>query len=656
MRSMALAALTFMLVALKGPAAEPKSEPIALATPKLQLVDRKVSSDLFVWSDICNVYVLRQNGAALLIDLGDGSVLEHLAEIGVTNVEWVLLTHHHREQCLGAPRLKTAGTKFAAPAAERSLFEQPASFRKMNVRLGDAFTVHGASYVRPPLEPIHLDRTFSSMDTFAWRGLEITCLDTRGNSPGGMSYLIRQKNGQWLAFSGDVMLKDARMHTWFDSEWDYGFAAGIYALVNSASLLECYHPRYLLPSHGPVIPGPDKELASYQIKLRRLEKLLLRGYDVNTFASADQDRASKPTVVPFVWQITPHIFKFKGPNFFPNLNLILADNGHALAVDCGLFDEGFLDRSLELMRERLGLKQIDAVIISHMHGDHILEAPHLREKWGAQIWALDRMADKFEHPERYDYSAPIQAYGKGFDSVKIDRVFHSGEKLDWQGYHLQVDWMPGQTEFAMCLQGEIDGRKVAFTGDNIFADPRNPKQDGHEAVVAHNSAILDEGYILGAEYLHRLKPDLILGGHSYVMNRPADLIERYRHWAYQMRDTFRALSSRADYRYWFDPFWVRAEPYRLKLKPGESTEFALHLRNFDSHEQKQTIQVLTPPGLKVNTPRLEASIGPSGRKEISIKISADGNASKGVSIIAFDVTAGGERFGPLFDVIVEVVE
>jgi hypothetical protein len=45
------------------------------------------------------------------------------------------------------------------------------------------------------------------------------------------------------------------------------------------------------------------------------------------------------------------------------------------------------------------------------------------------------------------------------------------------------------------MHGMIDGRKVAFTGDNIFGDTDNPDQTGHEAMVAHNSAILEEGYI-----------------------------------------------------------------------------------------------------------------------------------------------------------------
>src|ERR1051325_3401191 len=61
--------------------------------------------NLFVWSDTCNVYVLRDGDTALLINLGDASVLDHLSEIGVKRVDWVLFTDHHREQCQGAPKL-----------------------------------------------------------------------------------------------------------------------------------------------------------------------------------------------------------------------------------------------------------------------------------------------------------------------------------------------------------------------------------------------------------------------------------------------------------------------------------------------------------------------------------------------------------------------
>ncbi|MGO8929623.1 MAG: MBL fold metallo-hydrolase [Limisphaerales bacterium] len=622
-------------------------------------VDPSLAPDLFVWSDTCNVYVVRDGEAALLIDLGDGSVLDHLKEIGVQRVEWVLFTHHHREQCQGAPRLKGTGAQVAAPEAERDLFEKPADFRKMKVRLEDRFTIHGSSYVRPPIQPIPLNRAFQTNDTFTWHGREFLCVDTRGNSPGGMSYLLQRGNG-WVAFSGDLMLDGAKMHTWYDTEWDYGFAAGIQALRKSVSTLANYRLLWLLPSHGPAVSSPLEEFAEFSRKLERLERLYVRGYDVERGSVAYQDKVSTPTVVSNIWQVTPHLFKFKRPNFWPNFGLIIADSGRGLAVDCGLLDEQFLDTALEGLRGHYGLKTIDAVIISHMHGDHFLEASHLRKEWGTKIWALDNMVDKMEHPERFDYSAPIQAYGKKredgspVDGVRVDRAFKPGESFKWEGYRFTVDWMPGQTEFALCLHGEIDGRKVAFTGDNIFGDPDNPTQTGHEAMVAHNSAILEEGYIYGAEFLSRLKPDILVGGHSFVMDHPTAFIGRYRKWSYEMRDAFQALSPDPDYRYWFDPFWVRAEPYRIALQPGQTERVNVFARNFRSRKQTHRIEIHIPPGLVAEPAVLEGKLSAGSRRAFPIRIKAAANAPSGVQILALDVTLDGQRYGERFDFVVGI--
>ena len=624
-----------------------------LAAATFSRPDAKGQPDLFAWTDTCNVWVLRDGEAALLINLGDGSVLDHLADIGVKRVEWVLFTDHHREQCQGAPRLAGIDAKVGVPAAERALFERPADFRKMKVRLGDAFTVHGASFVRPPIQPIVVERAFEKMDTFTWHGHEFWCVDTRGSSPGAMSYLLRS-GPRWLAFTGNLMLDGAKLHNWFDSEWDYGFAAGVWALANSASQVAGYVPAWLLPAHGTAIHQPAHQLAEFQEKLGRFERLLVRGYPVATFASAVQDRVSRPTKAPHVWQVLPHVYKFRGPDFFPNFYIIIADSGHALAVDCGLLTPTVLHAAIEGMKRELGLKQIDAVIPTHMHGDHMLQAPLLREKYGTQIWGLDRMADVCAHPEWFDYAAPIQAYGIGVDGVKFDRLFRDGEKLHWEGYEFTVDWMPGQTEFALAVQGVIDGKRVIFTGDNLFGDPADPAQTGHEAMVAHNSAILEEGYIQGSEYLSRSKPDLLLGGHSYVMPDPAQFIERYRRWSYAMRDAFRGLSSEADYRYWFDPFWVRAHPYRSTVRAGESVELTLHLRNFQARPQTHRIEIHTPPGLSAEPRALEGQLAREAREKFSFRITAAPGSKPGVQLIAFDITRDGVRQGELFDAILEV--
>ncbi|MGH8730450.1 MAG: MBL fold metallo-hydrolase, partial [Burkholderiales bacterium] len=633
-------------------AASPQPAPASASKRSLRSFAGQGMPDLFVRTDTCNVYVLRDGDAALLIDLGDGSVLDQLADIGVKRVEWVLFTHHHREQCQGHPRLKKWNAKVGAPDAERAFFERPADFRKMKARLYDPFTVYGSSFVRPPIQPIPVDRAFEKMDTFEWRGHSFWCLDTRGHSPGGMSYLLR-RGPRWLAFTGDLMLEDARLHTWFDSEWDYGFGSGIWALANAAGQVAGFEPEWLLPSHGAPIPKPAAELERFRKKLVAFERLYLRGYPVHTFSSAIQDKVSRPTVAPHVWQVLPHVFKLRGPNYFPNFYLIMAPSGRGLIVD-GMGDTKALDEALKGMQQRLGLTGIDAVIPTHMHGDHTIGVPHLREKWGAQVWALDRMAAVLERPEAFDYLAPSPAYNTGVESIRLDRVFKDGETFEWEGYKFTIDWMPGQTEFALALRGTIDGRKVVFTGDNIFGDPDDPTQNGHEAVASRCSAIFEEGYIYGGEYLSRIKPDIILGAHSYVMDNPAAFIERYRQWAYQMRDAFRELIAGEDYRYGFDPFWVRAEPYRATVKPGESVEVRVHVRNFLDRAQTHRIEIHAPPGLVVEPAVLEGKLGKEARQSFPIRVRASADAASGVNIVAFDITLGTHRYGEWFDFIVQV--
>ena len=613
----------------------------------------QVTKDIYLFPDICNVYVIKSGELGLLIDLGTGDVLDHLKEIGINKIEWVLFTHHHREQTQGYPRLKNTGAKVAVPEVEKALFETPLNFRKMAPALSDSFTVHGASYVRPGITPIKADKTFAKMDDFTWQGIELWCVETAGNSPGSLSY-ITKKEGEWIAFTGDVMLQGSKLHTWFDSEWDYGFSKGIYALYNSLGQLEGYPLKKMLPSHGPIIENPLPQLQALRNTLREFNKLYLRGWEVSTFAGADQDRVSQPTTVPHVWQVTKHLFKFRGPEFWPNFHMILADNGHALIVDCGLFKKEFLDKSIALMKERLGLKQIDVVLVTHMHGDHCLEAPHVRDIHGAKIWTMNRVVAPVSRPLHFDYCAQVNTYGKGIDSIAFDKVFQEGDTFTWEGFKLTVDWMPGQTEFALCLHGIIDGKKVAFTGDNIFGSSSDPSQNGHEAVVARNSCILEEGYIYAAKYLKKLQPDLLLGGHSWAMAEPTKLIDRYLADAIKLKEYFEKLSFEKDYRWMYDPYWVRMEPYRVVLGKNNAAEARLMMRNFDAEPIAMKVEIVLPEGFKAEPAIISTMVAGESTTSIPIQISCTKETVKGLHLAALDITRKGKRAGQLFDFILWV--
>ena len=618
--------------------------------------DSEALPDLFVWDDTCNVYVLRDGETALLIDLGDGSVLPHLADIGIKRIEWLLLTHHHREQCQGIHRLDRSMTKVAVPKAEQLLFEKPTDYRKWFPTLGDTYSVYGASYVRPLQKSIPFDQVLEAGKPFLWHAYEIQCLDTPGHSPGSMSYVIRQQ-GKSIACTGGVVHDGAKMTTWFDTEWDYGFAKGIDTLLKSVDLLIDQRLDLALPSHGPVIRNPKEQLATYREKLTSFRQSYVRGYSVFDSKEHERDSISKPTAVPLISQVTPHLYKLSHKTQGKNFAIIVSDSGHGLILDAGLFSKAMLEEIIAGLKAHMGLKEIDAFWISHMHGDHFLLGPTLKEKYGAKAWTLDRIVDKCEHPRRYDYAALVSAYGDGFDGMKIDKGFRDGESIEWEGYKIQVDWMPGQTEFGCCLWLDIDGKRIAFTGDNLFGNPADKKQNGHEAVVARNSAIFEEGYLLGSKYLKDLKPDIVMGSHSYVMHDPAEFLNRYHEWSKEIIQHYRGLLPDKDYEYLFDPYWVSAYPYRVDFSHSDMQQVTVTVRNFRESAQRHHIELKLPLGLTAEPAVLDGTINGKSRQSYPVKLTIKREViAAGVQIVPFDITLDNKRYGELFDFLIRAKE
>ena len=131
------------------------------------------------------------------------------------------------------------------------------------------------------------------------------------------------------------------------------------------------------------------------------------------------------------------------------------------------------------------------------------------------------------------------------------------------------------------------------------------------------------------------------------------MIERYRQWAYKLRSALQSLSTDEDYRYWYDPYWVRAEPYRVHLEGQDWQEVLVHVRNFRDRIQSHRIEVHTPEGIIAEPKVLVGTLPASSRKAFPIKLRAAGSAS-GVRIVAFDIALDGKRYGEWFDAIVEV--
>lgn len=624
----------------------------ALLQASLHAAFQEAAPGVLVWRSTCNSHVLRDGDAALIIDLGDGSVMEHLGEIGVKKVEQLLLTGHHRELLQGADKLDRAVTQIAAPKEEQAFFETPTEFRKWYPLLSDKFAVHGSSYLRPPAQAVKVDRWLADGDVIEWHGKKIICNLTPGHSPGGMSFQLDDK-----LFIGGVMHDGAKMTNWFDTEWDYGFAKGLDALTASVAKLAALEPKIAFSAQGPVIANATEQLKAYHQKLVDFRPDYVRGYPSDSFGKRPAHPVMKPTKVHYVVQVSPHLYMFGPEMAGKNFAMIIADSGHALLLDCGLFPKLVLERIISDMKEHLGLKQIDACWISHSHGDHFTLFPALQEH-GVKFWTMDTIADKCENPRYYDYPAMIESYNAGFEKAKIDRVLKAGDVIEWEGFKLHIDWMPGQTEFGNALWLELDGKKVVFTGDNLFGDPSDPEQNGHECVNARNSAIIEEGYLVAAKYLQKLQPDIIMGAHGVLMTEPAAFIERYHKWALRAIRKYKDLLPDTNYEYLYDPYWVSAYPYRIDLTKQDTQTVQVTARNFCDSEQKHRVELKLPPGIEAEPSVLEGSVAAKSRQTYPVKLTIKDRAKlpAGVQIVPFDITLDEKHHGELFDFILMTKE
>src|SRR5207247_6820742 len=88
----------------------------------------KLTENLYRFEDTCAVYVVRDGSTCVLIDFGSGKILDHLRELGISKVDWILHTHHHRDQCQGDHKAVERGIPVAVPQHERHLFADAENF------------------------------------------------------------------------------------------------------------------------------------------------------------------------------------------------------------------------------------------------------------------------------------------------------------------------------------------------------------------------------------------------------------------------------------------------------------------------------------------------------------------------------------------------
>jgi len=574
-----------------------------------------LGTDLFVHRDTCNVYVLRTGREAMLVDCGDGSVLDGLAAIGVERVTDVLMTHHHRDQGQGLPRLARAGARIWVPHAEQDLFHSvDAHWQAREVTNSynnreDRFSL---------LEPVPVFGTLKDYSFASFGGRAIQVVPTPGHTTGSIS-LVTEVDGRRAAFTGDLIAGPGQVWSLAATQWTYNGGEGIAGSILSLLDLKDRQVALLLPSHGE--PMADATGAIDLTVARLADLRTLRRHNPRLFQL--RERPWEP--------ITPHLLKSR--TSMAMHYALLSESGKALLIDFGYdFMFGFAagaDRAsrrpwlytIPALKRDFGVTAIDVVLPTHYHDDHVAGCNLLRDVEGAQVWAGANFADVLANPARYDL--PCLWY----DPIAVDRVLPLGEPVRWEEYELTLYAQGGHTLYAVAVAFTVDGKRVVAVGD------QNADGDGLSLNYVYKNGFRAPDYRESAELYRRLAPDLMLSGHwEPIAVTPAyldALLERGRE-----LERFHAelLPPEAA---------VQAviRPYQSSLRPGESVTLEVTV---DGAFEPVDLDLTAPAGFAVQ--RLADGV---------FRVTAPAGAVRRARVGA-SITVGDRRYGQMAEALITV--
>lgn len=609
----------------------------------------RLTDHLFVYRGAINIGIIRNGHQALLIDCGDENIIQALEQLGITEIVKVVFTHSHRDQS-SAIRQVANSAKIGVPAKERNLFSDPAAYWKNDRNLYRVYQTFRPDHMTP-IEPVHVDELYSDGDRFSFGETTIQVIETPGHTDGSVSYLI-DSEGKRLVFSGDCIFDEGKIWDIFSLQRGFersgrriggyhGFMGDQWRLTASLKQLKKLSPAVLIPSHGALMHHAARAV---DILIERLDICYKNYVSISAlrhyFPKLFTDFAGKPGQMPIRPGIEPpDCLKHFGTSW-----MLVSKSKAALVMDVG--SPGIVQR-LKKMLDRGEIKNIDALWVTHYHFDHTDGILEFQKTFDCPCIMDRRLADVMGNPAgwRLPCLAP--------DPIRIDQRTEDGYSWRWHEYTLTSYFYPGQTLYHDALLAESGDLRMFFVGDSHT-------MAGIDDYCAYNRNFLGRG--VGFQYcfdlIEKLKPTHMFNCHvADAFTFTEKEIHFMRNALDQREQLFGQLVPWEHANYGLDPSWVRCDPYRQEVNPGNTIQCDVVVTNHSATDQPVSVRLVLPPGLGTATLQEDKAVT-HAKKEHRFHLSFQllSSVKPGRYVVPIDAQHGIRPLPQFAEMIIDVVE
>ena len=261
-------------------------------------------------------------------------------------------------------------------------------------------------------------------------------------------------------------------------------------------------------------------------------------------------------------------------------------------------------KALEIQLNEQGIKvqDLERIIVTHMHDDHVGLIKYIREKGNIQV-LTHRVAEERQREQIRIYkdmyrntTEELQLMGGGsfqhflsrFENsfredpkpIRINRLLEDDDTIDLSNAKLKVIWTPGHAPEHICLHDAK--RNLLYSGDHIL-----PKITSHVSLHTWEKKDPLRDYINSLNKVKNLPVELILPGHEKnFKNLPERIEQIQKHHEARLNEIKNALKNGkntifdiAAAIHWDSRPWIIMDFWTKRMAAAETYAHITYLKN-----------------------------------------------------------------------------